>query len=76
MGPYHATSRHWLLLASGADTQTHTLSRRYQFLETRRVPGLIKRSDFEASLCKLALTDASGNFIKDVIVNKVINILW
>ena len=37
---------------------------------------IIKRSDFEASLCKLVLTDASGNFIKEMIVNKVTNILW
>ena len=36
---------------------------------------IIKRSDFKASLCKLVLTDASGNFIEEMIVNKVTNIL-
>ena len=46
------------------------------FRDSGKDKMIIKRSDFEASLCKLVLTDASGNFIKDVIVNKVINILW
>ena len=45
-GPYHATSHHWLLLALGADTQTHrhihTLRGQDQSIETRRVPAWFK----------------------------------